>query len=378
MSVTFQNKNIVFLLKSPQLGGAERQALSLAGYLQNNKECKVYIYTYLNEKPSRQFLDFCKEHKLKHVYTVKNPLIAGSRFKYYKIRLKLFLFGMKLRKHKPDIIIPYLNGPSLIAAFCKKISGAKITFWNCRGQEVYRNDLLEKKAVSLSNIFVVNSPDSEADIIKNFKVHKQNIHFLPNFSTTRPIKIVESSKANHELVIGMLAHFRSEKLQILLLESFLELSKKYPYVRLHLVGDVIDLNKKNEAQNFVKKHKLENKVSFMHGKLAKEVLPFFDIAVLMSVKEGMSNSIMEYMSYQLPVICTNHQGSQCLLGQENPFLIDNNVEELTDKLTQMIESEHLRVSEGKKNQTRIENGFTIENYILGLEKILNGENRLFC
>ena len=42
----FQNKNIVLLIKSGVLGGAERQALGLANYLINKLQSFFSLYTF--------------------------------------------------------------------------------------------------------------------------------------------------------------------------------------------------------------------------------------------------------------------------------------------------------------------------------------------
>lgn len=372
MSFSFKNSNVIFLLKSPELGGAERQALTLAGFLQNSLKCNVTVYTYLKQEASVQFVEFCKEHKLKNVFSFENPLVTGSKFKYLKIRLKLILVALKLRKHKPDIIIPYLNSPSLIAAYCRGISGAKVTFWNNRGKETYRKDKLERNAVLKTKFFLVNSLESINDIQTHFKTPEDRIHFAPNFITlTSKVNTSPIPNKSNLLIIGMLAHFRQEKSQMLLIESFLELSKKYDFIRLHLVGNVNDISLINKAVEYVKSHKLESKVSFIHNKSGKNTLPKFDIGVLVSIKEGMSNSIMEYMYYNLPVVCTNHSGNKYLLGEKNKFLVNNNKEELIEKLELLIDNKEIRESEGNVNYKRITNGFSIERYISSIESIVN-------
>jgi hypothetical protein len=117
------NKNIVIIIKSFVLGGAEKQALFLANHLEKNLKCNVYIYSII-PKSTQLFYDEIKKYNLKNIYQVSNPLSASGRFKYIKRRIKIGLFGLKLRQHKPDIIIPYLNPPSIIASLSYKISGS--------------------------------------------------------------------------------------------------------------------------------------------------------------------------------------------------------------------------------------------------------------
>ncbi|TBN18509.1 glycosyltransferase [Hyunsoonleella pacifica] len=333
--------------------------------------CKVFIYAYIDNEISPQFKDLANWYKLDKIFRVQNPLASGSSFKYLKIRTKLLLFALKLRKHNPDIIIPYLNGPSIIAAYCRRISGAKVAFWNNRGIECFRKNKLEKNAVSKTKFFLVNSKEAIGDMKNNFKISSSNIYFLPNFLaiSQNEIKIKQNSKK--EIVVGMLAHFREEKLHELLLQSFVELLKKYPNIKLHLVGNTSNKGRIKKLKTFVENNQLTAKVAFIHNSTPERELPKFDIGVLVSEKEGMSNSVMEYMYYGLPIICTNHSSNTLLLGNKSEFLIENNKQELNKKLEILINSNKKREFEGMYNKKRIEDEFGVEKYVLKLEHIFN-------
>ncbi|MBL4606012.1 MAG: glycosyltransferase family 4 protein [Flavobacteriaceae bacterium] len=366
-----KNKNIIILLKSFALGGAERQALSLAGTLQNEKNCRVYIYSYLPSSSRETFDKECKKLGLKHLFVVSNPLSASGNFKYLKRRVKIALFGLKLRKHKPNIIIPYLNPPSIIASLCSKIAGAKTTFWHHRGVDYYRGDLLEQKAISKTKVFIANSENGKKELEERLKVHSEKVFTIPNFSI---IKQGISNPFQGNITIGMVSHFRKEKYQELLIDSFIELYKTIKNIQLVLVGDVIE----NDAEvssyaNVVEKietNGLEDVVTIHHKTSAEEILPKLTIGVLLSENEGMPNTVMEYMAYKLPVVATNHPGCKQLLGAANNFLVSNSKEEVIEKLNDLIVSEALRENEGIKNFNRLNDAFSMSNYIHKLENIL--------
>lgn len=372
MSFELKNKKIIFLLNSPELGGAERQALTLAGYLQNKMSCDVTIYCCINRVPSEIFKKALEDEKLKCFNTVKNPLVASKRLKSLKIKLKLFQFGLMLRKHKPDVIIPYLNKQSIIAIHCRRVAGAKLTFWNNRGHEFYRKDNLERRTAKKTNFFLVNSLDSKVDIINHLNVLENKIYFIPNFLTIRTKRndpVADEVKT--ELTIGMLAHFRSEKLHLLLLSAFLELLKRYPNLKLHLVGSFAEEIATNNILNFITENNIHNKVSILSNISGEQAIPHFDIAVLVSLKEGMSNSLMEYMYFRKPIVCSSISGNEFLLGKGNQFLVENKDSDLIYKLELLIKDEELRVFEGTKNYDRITKNFGIEEYIKKLEGVIN-------
>lgn len=370
MPFELKNKNVIFLLNSPELGGAERQALFLAGYLQNELNCNVFIYCCIVKTPSKNFKQKVQEYNLESINCVKNPLVASRRLRSLKVRFKLLRFGLGLRKHNPDVIIPYLNKQSIIAAYCKSISGAEITFWNNRGSEIYRNDYFERKAVSKTKLFLINSSDSKIDIKKHLKVSDKKIYFLPNFLTLKN-EDTFIPKCKNELTIGMLAHFRSEKLHLLLLKSFVELVKYFPDIKLQLVGSFAEKEVKNEIDNYIAQEKIGEKVKILSNSSGEKTIPYFDIAVLVSLKEGMSNSLMEYMYFKKPIVCSKLSGNEYLLGKNNQFLVENDISALVEVLKILINDEALRISEGRKNHYRIINRFGIHSYIKKLEMLIN-------
>lgn len=377
----FEDKNVIILLKSFALGGAEKQALYFAKYLQDKLSCNVFVYSYIKSKNSKLFFETCEKLEIKNLFIEKNPLSASGKFKYLKRRIKIIFFGLKLRKHKPDIIIPYLNPSSIIATLCYKISGAKITFWHHRGPDYYRGDLLEKVAVKKSPLFIANSLDGKIELEEKLNFNKNKSHFLANFSTIRHLnnnKNIDNLKLiEDKIVIGMIAHFRVQKLQHILVEVYHELLKKYKKIHLVLAGNIHDDENDEKSSykrivNYISTHKLENNISIMHHINAKEVLPYLDIGVLISSKEGMPNTVMEYMSYGIPVVATNHKGCITLLGENYPYFINNdNLDDQYDKLEKLVLDKNEREEVGKKNNKRLTENFTIDSYMDKLTKILN-------
>lgn len=365
------------MLKSFVLGGAEKQALYLAGYLQNERDCKVYIYSYL---PAENYIIFnqeCEKYGLKNRFIVSNPLSSGGKFKNVKKRIKLFLLGRKLRKHHPDIIIPYLNPPSIIASIIYKVAGAKATFWHHRGVDYYRNDNLEKKAAKQTPFLIANSPNGVQELKEKLPIQSKKVYYLPNFSTISEVSkgnrkhICNKYKINSEAtIIGMIGHFRPEKLQKLLLESCLELFQSH-LIHLVLVGNKGDEIEFAEIEEFISNHNLSSRITILHNTNSVDVLPIFDIGVLLSEKEGMPNAVMEYMAYELPVLTNPHAGCQQLLGKEYEFFTKNDPKEIKKKLNVLVQDADLRKAFGKKNRERMNEQFSIENYVARLEKILS-------
>ncbi len=372
----------MILLKSFVLGGAEKQALYLAGELQNQRNCRVFIYSYIPSKTRSLFDAECQKYQLKNLYVVANPLSAAGSFKYVKRRIKLFLFGRKLRKHSPDLIIPYLNPPSIIANVCYRIAGAKKTFWHHRGVDYYRKDAIEKLAANRTQYFIANSQNGAEELMKELQLQKKTPYSLANFSTIENINRANKEDVKREysipkdaLVIGMIAHFRAEKHQRVLVEACFSLFKSNAKIHLVLVGN--DYSTNEEESEFksivamIKASKHEDRITILHNTNSQDVLSMFDLGVLLSANEGMPNVIMEYMAYALPIITNPHAGCTELLGEDYEYFAQSKTHEVAERISQFINNLDLRSTVGQKNEKRLDERFSIDRYITNLEAILN-------
>lgn len=377
MAYKLAHKNIIILLKSFALGGAEKQALFLANYLQNHRECNVFIYAYISSANSELFFEECTKYKLKHTYQVANPLSASGRFKYWKRRIKIYKLGLQFKKHKPDIIIPYLNPPSIISSLLYKIAGASKVFWHHRGVDYYRGDVLERKAVEKCPVFIANSEEGKEELENQFDLQSKKVYYLPNFSTLKTKKTIykkqDFSIPEEAVVIGMIAHFRKEKLQHILVEAFSKVYARHPNIHVIFVGNIYESEEEqsnySKVKALIEDKGLQEHITILHNTKGKDILPLLDIGVLLSEKEGMPNVIMEYMFHELPVISTRHQGCVDLLGEDYAFFTQNKTSEVTKVLQHLLENSDKTI--GKKNRERLEEHFTIDLYINKLENILS-------
>lgn len=109
-----------------------------------------------------------------------------------------------------------------------------------------------------------------------------------------------------------------------------------------------------------------------------EVLPLVrdaDIGVLMSDevvhREGCSNTIMEYMSCALPVVCSSGGGNpELVVHGETGYLVPGGDRiALAARLRALDEQPGLRVRLGAAGQARLRERFTLERMIAGVEAV---------
>lgn len=382
---SFQNKTVVILIKDAILGGAERQALGFAKYVKENFNCSVSIVvTYSNEQ-SVEFQNFLNEIGLDRVYYFGTPSLSIKKefsIKNLKKAIRALRYLVKItlgiRKLNPDVLIPFMNGPSKIASLIYNFTGAKTTFWHQLGLEVCFYDWLEKIAVKKAPAIIANAENGLEVFKEYYKVSKDKLHVLPQFLAIEK-KSLDKEKLkkqlsipNNSLVIGMIAHYREEKYQELLIEAFSEIKID---TKIHLVflgnkdNNENTFNKYHQLIELTKKLNIEDKITLLSGINVHDVLNVLDIGVLVSEIEGTPNVVMEYMLYGLPVIASNHTGCCALLG-DSSFLISNDKNILAQKIEELVSDEDLRRKEGEKNAKKISQN-SAENYFKELQIILN-------
>ena len=96
-----------------------------------------------------------------------------------------------------------------------------------------------------------------------------------------------------------------------------------------------------------------------------------DIGILTSNEEGLSNSILEYMSYGLPVIATKVGGNvEQVFNNKNGFLIEKNDDlQLSLRLEELIKNKFLRGKFGKESKRILKEKFSLENSLRKYKKI---------
>ena len=121
-----------------------------------------------------------------------------------------------------------------------------------------------------------------------------------------------------------LARLTETKGIFIALEAFSQLQRKYPYLKMRIVGDG---PARIEAESFVADRKMEN-VVFTGGLAGKELISEYedaDLYLLPTYHEGMPTSVLEAMAFGLPVITRP-------VGGLKDFFVNGRMGEMVDSL----------------------------------------------
>ena len=174
-------------------------------------------------------------------------------------------------------------------------------------------------------------------------------------------KIKKNFKDKKVITFLCIANFLPYKNHLILLNALSMVPTNIEW-KLDLVG------KKNKYSTYLKdisnKLKLKNKIYFHDSTPnVKKFLKNSDIGILVSDEEGFSNTILEYMSFGLPVLATNVGGiPEAIKNGVNGFLIQkNNQKQLTENIIKLSTNVNLRKKISNSNLKKVEEYFNISS-----------------
>lgn len=177
--------------------------------------------------------------------------------------------------------------------------------------------------------------------------------------------------------------YENRKNHIMMLEVFDKLSDQYD-IELTIVGECTTkahteyYDRLDEIRRNILTRKpwLEEKINLVRNVKSKDMEGYYkdaDVFVLPSTKEPASISQLEAMSYALPVICSNTNGTSCYVEDGiNGFQFeDGNTNDLSDKLEKIIADRALMESFGKNSLKLVNEKYGIEKYIEEVGKLIS-------
>jgi len=241
--------------------------------------------------------------------------------------------------------------------------------------------LLRRLHRPLINRYIPLSRDLEHYLLDKIGVTASRITQIYNGVDTELFKPAVNDKlvlsagdrftSEDSIIVGTVGRFQSVKDQMNLTEGFIRLLDRCPDLarsaRLVMIGDgphrklVMERAAEAGYADLVWAPGARNDVD--------KLLPAFDLFVLPSLAEGISNTLLEAMSCGLPVIATAVGGNPELVADgETGILIPPADSNAMDKsLEKYIRDKSLRQSHGQAGRRRVEDRFSItamvNNYI---------------
>ena len=346
---------ILYIIDSLTSGGKERQLVELLKGMINNNDFDIQLvvlsdvvdYDYVNNLKIE--MHFIKRKYKKDISIFKKLYNICNIFKpdiIHSWELMCSVYGLPIAKLKRA---KFING-------IIRYSPAKFNIFESKWF------VLTKITFLFSDIILSNSHAG----LKSYNPPKDKSYCIYNgFDRNRLNGIKDTGiikkKYNIETdyVVGMVARFHERKDYYLYLRSAINILQKRNNITFLAIGDGNSLDR---CMDFVPTQYKEY-IRFL-GKQndVESIINVFNIGVLASYEEGISNSIMEYMALGKPVVATRNGGNEEIVQNNiTGYLVKpNNIEGLTEKIEILLDNKDISIAMGRAGKERLENEFSLE------------------
>ena len=351
----------------PDIGGPATFVPKIAKYFQDELNYEIEILTLSDNKNSNINDDFSVKRIdrnlpiiyrwLKTIFTIyklgKNKdLIFVNGLGTEATIANIFLNKKIIRKIVGDPVWERAYSKAKISEsfdeFQVKNYGFSISFQKkVRSFSIKKSDIVVTPSKHLKNFILNLGFKNKIEIINNGV-------FIPEENTN----IFTNDQINITIVSRLVAHKNIEKI----IKAISDLNS--PLINLNIIGDGPELN---QLQKISLESNNKDNIIF-HGKLNRDDINHIflksDIYIQASNYEGLPHSLLEAMSYGIPVLCTPVGECKEILGNEDRgYILDLPVSKnnIKSKISQIIGEKDIANKKGERGKDFINEKYNLTN-----------------
>ena len=179
----------------------------------------------------------------------------------------------------------------------------------------------------------------------------------------------ELSIDNSDRIIGCVGTLRSVKGHKYLIQAMPLILDKFPHTCLVLVGDG---PLRNDLERLAEKLKVRERIMFLgYRPDVSELMNIFDIFILPSLSEGLSNVLLEAMAASKPVIATNVGGNPEVVedGRTGLLVPPKDPKKIAEAVNELLDNKNKRLEMGKAGLERVKEKFSISKTVREYKKV---------
>ena len=351
----------------PDIGGPATFVPKIAKYFQDELNYEIEILTLSDNKNSNINDDFSVkriDRNLPIIYRWLKTIF--TIYKLGKNKDLIFVNGLGTETTianiflKKKIIRKIVGDPVWERAYSKaKISesfdefqvknyGFSISFQKkVRSFSIKKSDIVVTPSQHLKNFILNLGFKNKIEIINNGV-------FIPEENTN----IFTNDQINITIVSRLVSHKNIEKI----IKAISDLNS--PLINLNIIGDGPELN---QLQKISLESNNKDNIIF-HGKLNRDEINHIflnsDIYIQASNYEGLPHSLLEAMSYGIPVLCTPVGECKEILGNEDRgYILDLPVSKnnIKSKIIQIIGEKNIANKKGERGKDFINEKYNLTN-----------------
>ena len=351
----------------PDIGGPATFVPKIAKYFQDELNYEIEILTLSDNKNSNINDDFIVKRIDRNL-----PII----YRWLKTIFTIY----KLGKNKDLIFVNGLGTEATIAnifmkkKIIRKIVGDPVwerTYSKAKISESFDEFQVKNYGFSISlqkkvRSFSIKKSDivvTPSKHLKNFILNlgfKNKIEIINNgvFITEENTNIFTNDQINITIVSRLVSHKNIKKI----IRAISDLND--PLVYLNIIGDGPELN---QLQKISLESNNKDNIIF-HGKLNRDDINHIflksDIYIQASNYEGLPHSLLEAMSYGIPVLCTPVGECKEILGNEDRgYILDLPVSKnnIKSKISEIIGEKNIANKKGERGKDFIKEKYNLTN-----------------
>lgn len=348
---------ILFFVDILDAGGKERRLTELMKAYSNTQDLEFELAIMSRDIDFKELFDL----------GIKIHYVLRKR----KRDLSVFYRFFKLcRKIQPDIVHCWDSMTAVYSVPACKMLNIKLVNGMVSNAPL-KQSILEKQYVRAKFTFLFSNTivsNSKAGLISYNAPEKRSYVISNAFNFERTFNLVSAETIKSQIntdakyIVGMVANFKNNKDYKTYYTAAQLLLKERKDVTFMAIGADTD----SEASKALIESQYMNHFRLLGKRMDIEpLINVMDICVLSTFTEGISNSILEYMALEKPVVATSGGGTnEIVIDNETGFLIDaSNPGELVDKLGILLNNAELRAAMGKAGKKRIIEEFSVDKMI---------------
>lgn len=376
LAVVQPPETILFLCRSLERGGAERQLVVLATALARRGHTVSVTVLYGGGALEAELA------------------MAGVRCIHLNKRGRwdvlpfLFHLGRLLRAERPSLLLSYLSVPNILATLLKPLLPDTRLVWGVRASKMdwTRYDKLshlawwlECRLSRFADLIIANSRAGRDEAIAS-GFPADRIHVVVNGIDThrfRPERAMrdqlraEWGVLSHEILVGMAARLDPAKDHGTFLRAAAQIAQSRPDVRFVCIGDGAE-PRQSDLRQLAESLGLSSRLIWAGARDdMTAVYSAMDIAASSSCSEGFSNVIAEAMACERPCVVTDVGDSAWIVGKPGQVVPASNPTALAEALLRLIDlPDDDRATLGRAARARVVTEFSVETLLTRTSAVL--------
>ncbi len=362
--------NLLYVITKLELGGAQKQLLSLIRHLDKNR-FRLFLFTAEDGLLLPEALSI-------NGLTIKKSICLERPINPLKDLFALIEIYRFIKKNNIEIVHTHSSKAGILGRLAARLAKVRIILhtvhgWSFndyqpRGKRLFLIWLERLVAQVTDKLIVVSTYDQQKGLVN--RIGKENKYSLIRYGIDytefgfKGQNVREELGINaNDLVVGMISCFKPQKSPQDFIRLAFLVKKASPDARFILVGDGI---LRERIERLIRKLNLEKQVILTGWrKDIARILSAIDVFVLTSLWEGLPISVLEAMASSKPVVSTHTGGvAEAIVEGRSGFLVPpKDMNRMSDRLVLLLKDKNLRNQMGRNAREGLNLNFALTSMV---------------